>query len=382
MNPMRGLPDPNRRGFQPPFCPNPTCTFHLQPTHWRPHKDGFFLRPSDQRRIQRFRCPHCHRRFSSQTFSTTYWLRYRSLLPKIAQLVCQGPGLRQIARTLGISYNTVARHVARTGRHCLLFHSAMRSGHPITEAMVADGFESFEYSQYFPFHTNLAAGATSWAIYHFTDSPLRRKGRMTALQRQRREELERRLGRPDPKAIERGFAELVKTLLREVDARGLKLHTDEHQAYPRAIAKVYREDPDAPPITHVVTSSKERRTMSNPLFAVNLTDLLLRHSNANHRRETIAFSKRRQASHERGAVFMVWRNCIKRRREKGQGAVETAAMQAGWTKEPWTWRRVLGRRLFPSRIALPPEWQVIYRRLIKTRALGSRQTVHACAYAF
>jgi hypothetical protein len=37
-------------------------------------------------------------------------------------------------------------------------------------------------------------------------------------------------------------------------------------------------------------------TAQNPLFPVNLADLLLRHSSANHKRETIAFSKRRQGA--------------------------------------------------------------------------------------
>jgi len=383
MNPLRGLPDPRRRrSFRPPFCPNPRCAFHQPHPAWHAQRDGCFVRPSDQIRIPRFRCRHCGRRFSTQTFSTTYWLRYRHLLPRIAQMSAEGPALRQIARTLGITYKTAAHHVARAGRHCLLFHYAMRQDHPIREPLVIDGFESFEYSQYFPFHTNLAVGADSWAIYHFTDSPLRRKGSMTRHQKERRAALERTCGRPDPKAIEHAIAALLRTLMPAVTGTVLTLHSDGHPAYHRALARLRTEDPAAAPIAHQVTSSKERRTTSNPLFPVNLADLLLRHANANHRRETIAFSKRRQASHERTAVFAVWRNCIKKRREKAQGPIETAAMHAGWTPGPWSWRRVFGRRLFPSRIGLPAEWRQIYGRLLKTAALGPHQTVHACRYAF
>jgi hypothetical protein len=294
----------------------------------------------------------------------------------------EGPGLRQIARTLGISYKTAVRHLARAGRHGLLFHHAMIDGHPLAEPLVVDGFESFEYSQYFPFHTNLAVGADSWAIYHFTDSPLRRKGTMTRHQRQRRAELERLWGRPDPKAIERAIAALLRPLLPAVTGPVLTLHSDDHPAYRRALARLRREAPDAPRIAHRVTSSKARRTRSNPLFPVNLADLLLRHCNANHRRETIAFSKRRQASHERTAVFAVWRNYIKKRREKAPWPTETPAMRAGWTPGAWTWRRVFGRRLFASQIRLPKEAMEIYRRLLKTPVLGSGQAVHACRYAF
>ena len=37
----------------------------------------------------------------------------------------------------------------------------------------------------------------------FTDSPLRRKGRMTGAQKRKRVELETQLGRPDPGAVEK-----------------------------------------------------------------------------------------------------------------------------------------------------------------------------------
>jgi hypothetical protein len=382
MNPLQNLPDPRRRSFRPRFCPNPECAFHRSPGPWRAQRDGFYQRRSDQARVQRFRCPHCRRRFSSQTFDVTYWLRYRRYYRQIAAMVCEGPGLRQAARLLGISYQTVLRHVARAGRHCLLFHQALRQGHPITEALVVDGFESFELSQYFPFHANLATGSDSWALYHFTDSPLRRKGTMTAQQKRRRQELEDRFGRPDPRAVERGMAALLRALLPAAAGPVLKLHSDDHPAYRRALRLLRREDLGYPRITHLVTSSKKRRTQANPLQSVNLADLLLRHGNANHRRETIAFSKRRQAAYERLATFTVWRNCIKKRREKARWPTETAAMRAGWTRKPWTWRQVFGRRLFPTKIDLPPEWQAFYWRLVKTAALGSRQTEHTCIYAF
>jgi hypothetical protein len=87
--------------------------------------------------------------------------------------------------------------------------------------------------------------------------------------------------------------------------------SDEHQAYPRAIRQLACE------VTHLVTSSRERRDARNRLFPVNLADMLLRHSSANHKRETIAWSKRRQASAERLAVFLVWRNYMKGRQGEG-----------------------------------------------------------------
>jgi transposase-like protein len=365
-------------GFQPPCCPNPRCRFHTPHVDWRFVRDGHHRRRSDHHHFQDFRCLSCNRRFCSSTFSTLYWLRRREPLLPIARLICEGAGLRQIARALGTSHTTVARHVARLGRHCLLFHRKLLQNHELTEPLVLDGFETFEYSQHFPFHANLAVGAESWFVYHFTDSPLRRKGTMTATQKLRRTQLEQSLGRPDPRAVEKATFTLLLPLLRRLPP-GAKvlLHSDDHPAYRRALRRMGRARAR---IQHQITSSKQRRTQSNPLFPVNLADLLLRHAQANHRRETIAYSKRRQAALQRLAAFAVWRNCVKRRRENGPA--KSAAMWLGLADRLLDWRAVLRKRLFPAHSELPEPWGSYYWRKVKTLILGERQTTHRCRYAF
>ncbi len=195
--------------FAPRFCPNPICPFHTNPQGWRFRKTGFYLRQAHPQRIQRYRCSRCRRSFSSQTFSTTYWLRRPELPRLIFGRLIACSGYRQIARDLGISPTTVLRQTERLGRHCLLFHERLRPKAGPPEPLVVDGFETFEYSQYTPVHFNTAVGASSHYVYGFTDSELRRKGRMTAKQRRRREELEAEFGRPDPRSIEREMAALV-----------------------------------------------------------------------------------------------------------------------------------------------------------------------------
>lgn len=364
-------------GFQPPFCPNPKCPFHERRPDWRFVRNGHRTRRSDGRRFQDYRCSHCRRRFSSSTFSTLYWLRKRDLFLPIARLICEGAALRQIARALGTSHTTVARHVARIARHCLLFHHNLLKDHQLAEPLVIDGFETFEYSQYFPFHINFAVGADSWAVFHFTDSPLRRKGRMTPVQKSRRSELEEKYGCPDPKAVELSTVALLEPLLPDHE---LVLHSDDHPAYQRALARLYRSGRPMPRIDHRITSSKERRTMSNPLFPVNLTDLLMRHSSANHHRETIAYSKRRQAAMERAAIATVWRNCVKRRRENGPR--QSVAMWLGVVDRMLSWGQVLRRRLFPAHADLPDPWGEYYWRRVKTVVFGERQASNDSQYAF
>jgi hypothetical protein len=132
-------------------------------------------------------------------------------------------------------------------------------------------------------------------------------------------------------------------------------------------------------IDHRITHSTVRRTCRNPLFPVNLADLLLRHGSANHRRETIAFSKRRQAAMGRMAVATVWRNWLKKRRENGPE--QSAAMWLGLVDRLLSWREVLRRRLFPAHADLPAPWTTYYWGKVKTVVFGERQVAHTCRYA-
>jgi len=234
----------------------------------------------------------------------------------------------------------------------------------VVEATVGDGFESFAYSQYSPCHLNLAVGSPSHFCYSFTHSELRRKGRMTAGQRQRRAALERDNGRPDPRAIEQGMARSLEIAVPQPQA--LTFRSDEHDAYPRALRRLPHHT-----IRHERTSSREARTAGNPLFPVNRLDLLLRHNSANHKRETIAFSKRHQSVVERAAWLIAWQNFAKPFSERRGGG--TPAMRLGLKDRPVPIRDILRQRLFPRRVSLPPEWARYYRGEVVTRYLKNER---------
>jgi hypothetical protein len=276
---------------------------------------------------------------------------------------------RQIARALGCSPSTVAHQISRLGRHCLLFQARELTRVVARGEVVIDGFETFELSQYFPFHHNVAVEVdTGYFLFH-TDSALRRKGRMTERQKKRRVELERCYGRPNPKEVEIGTRELLETISR--GGAGMTVRSDEHTAYPRAMRGLG--------ITHRTTSSKARRDRRNPLWEANLLDLMIRHSTAAHKRETIAWAKRRQASAEKLAIFQVWRNYVKRRWEKGPAV--SSAMIKGLADRLFTVSDFLVRRLFRERVELPRRWGLYYERRVTTPALGVNRH-HTLRYAF
>ena len=359
-------------GWHPPYCPNPNCNYHNGSNDsWCYKRKGWYTRLARPRRIQRFTCLHCNRTFSTQTFSTTYWQRLPNLDLQIFMMTVGCMANRQIARAVGVSPETINRHIARLGRHCMLFHAKMMDQAIVYSAVVIDGFETFELSQYYPFHHNVAVDVDTGFFLHHTDSPLRRKGRMTDFQKQRRSELEKLHGRPDPQAVRKGVTSLVEDIT--TGRSMITIRSDEHPAYRPAIRSL-----DCA-IRHEVTNSKDHRDKRNPLWEVNLLDLLIRHGTAAHKRETIAWPKRRQASAERLSILQVWRNVIKRRWEKG--APESPAMLKGLVNRLLSVADVLEKRLFRTQVELTEVWGRYYDRTVETMALGVNRK-HRLTYAY
>jgi len=362
----------NAPGWQPPHCPNPECLFHQQVSPaWRYKRKGYFTRRYAPKRIQRFTCLHCGRNFSTQTFSTSYWQKRPDLMPSLFLQLVGSMCNRQAARADRAAPSTIQRQASRLGRHCLLFHALQMQRIGPTPEIVVDGFETFEWSQYHPFHHNVAVDpATGYFLYH-TDSPLRRKGRMTEQQKLRRAQIEATLGRPDSKAVRKGMAELFEVVTRGADK--VTIRSDDHPAYPPAMQRLCCE------IEHRITPGKEHRDQHNSLWEVNLLDLLIRHGTAAHKRETIAWAKRRQSSAEKLAVLQVWRNNMKRRWENGEAV--TPAMLRGAVGRVLGVGDILKERLFRTRVDLPERWSRYYEGGVETAALAVNRR-HGLKYAF
>jgi transposase-like protein len=360
----------SRHGFRPPFCPNPECDSRADPGRWRFKKKGFHPRQGRPHRIQRYLCQHCQRNFSSQTFSPTYWLRHRTLLRPLFFRVLACSALRQIAAEFGVSHATIQRQIERLGRHCLLLHESLRPREAPREPVVLDGLRTFESGQYWPYDLQVLVGASHF-VYGFNDAELRRSGTMTPAQHRRRARLERRYGRPDPQATRRAAEELLRRLL--PPGSEATLHSDEHPGYVQALGRL----PDRK-IHHGKTSSKASRTPANPLFPVNLADLLLRHTGANHKRETIAFSKRRQGALYRAAIFTVWRNYVKSSSEARRD--DPPGVKLGIIERRMTVGVLLRERRFPWRAGLRGWLARCYFGRIRTRCLAHCRP-HALRYA-
>ena len=318
--------------------------------------------------------------FSSQTFSPTYWLKRPDLLPRVFALEVNGAGHRQQGRVLDAGHATVQRHVERLGRHCLLAHEAMRDHARDAlphEPVVLDGLRSFAGGQFWPVEITSLMGSRSYYSHDFVVSERRRSGTMTDRQAARRARFEELYGRPDPAGLRKDVSELLAASLPQrtsSDSLPIELRSDEEPAYPRALRRL-----GGGPIDHQRTISTAPRTPDNPLFAINAHHALMRHSGANLKRESIAFSKRLQGVIYRHAIFQVWVNRVKcaAERDPGSGRAQRLGLARGRIRIP----ELLVARLFPTRMKLRQRIQDYYGCRVRSRFLP-RERGHALKYAF
>jgi len=373
--------------FTPPFCPRPACSEHLRRTSgYRFVRYGYYS-SLQQARIPRFRCSTCRGTFSRQTFAVTYYLKRRAHLALVAAGLVAGSAHRQIARSIRCSPNTVTRMAARLGRHAIVLQ-ARALEHlvgRVRENVVLDHFETFEFTQDYPFGVATPVGAESWFVYGLDAVPHARTGRRSPAQWAR---IAMRPRRPKRGGYVGSTRRTLDLLVRLVGAGGkLVIRGDGHRAYDRALRRhperqriVLGRFPNPKRAAKGSPRSADARARDLALFPVDLLHTILRHTCAHHRRETIAFARRLNAAMERLFLTVIWRNFVKRRSERKPAPVSPASF-LGLTDGPWDWTRTLALRLFPARQTLPELWDTLYRRDWETPVLTSN-VPHRLVHAF
>ena len=234
--------------------------------------------------------------------------------------------------------------------------------------MVYDDFETFVVSQDLPCGIGTAVGQHSWFVYGLEHAAHRRSGRPRAAHKSR----QHADPHPTPGGYRRALQRILDVLTPKCAAgQPLRLVTDDHPAYRSALRRsLHRRRVDHRVFANPKKRpSPEARRRDREMFPVDQLHMLLRHSLAHHRRETIAFGRRLNALLERGFLAAVWRNWVKGRSERKPDP-STPAMRLGLARHPWSWSRVFAQRLFPWREHVPSPWMSIYRRELITPEIG------------
>jgi transposase-like protein len=344
-------------------------------------RDGSYSRKCDRRTIPRFHCKICKRGFGQQTFSNTYYLKKPALLSKVAAGLVACGASRQIARMLGCSHTTVVHQANRIGRHALLLNAlSLEHLDALREPVVLDHFETFQYCQEMAVGIATLAGARSRFLFAIDPALHRLGGEMRPARAKRLKSLIRRHGALPAGSYRRSTERVLEKLLPKVrSGEPLRLIADAKPDY-RAAAATYIASgrlkldsyPNPPRRLKHEPKSEQAVLRDRAMFPVDVTHKMIRHSSANHKRETIAHGRRVNSIMLRLYVFVIWVNFVKdlsERRPMGR----SPGMDIGLVGGILDWKQVLGRRLFPWRQKLSGMDRKLYSMVMETPAVGNNR---------
>jgi transposase-like protein len=375
----------------PPFCPNPRCACHdrtvaVKTGNFYIHKGSYSTQVSGT--VQRFQCRFCGRGFSERTTSIDYYTKRNISYRHIWDSINGGESVSAIARHTGFSPQSVQNRIDRLGRSSIAMHRRLVSTISLNEHLCADGFESFDKSQYFPNNIDILVGVESQFLYANTHVSMRRKGCMTKKQRKLREAIDKEW-KPRPRAGETAFLDLLKTIepiwkLNKFPS--LILRTDEHKAYPRAINRapflvIARNEKR---FSHEQYSSKAERNEHNPLFPVNYYDRELRKDIAAYHRQSTCYGRSVSNGLLRLATYVTWHNYDKKHRiywvkAPGNRHSDVAGINRQLVEEEFS--RLFVERGFLSHAKLTREEKRIWLKQKKTPLKREKEYVPLYAYA-
>lgn len=296
------------------FCPNPQCAYHQEApsTPWA-YAIGWYVTKAFGK-VRRFRCTHCGRSFSTQTFSTHYYLKrivsYRDVLQRLAG----GESLRGMGRALGCSLSLLTNRLERLGRQGIALHAGMLRQRQFREDICIDGFVSFDCSQYFPSEIPIAVGRTSGFVVDVSHCNRKRSGSMRKEQKAKAQALYAKV-RLERGGIGRSFGEVLATSLALEPGRLQRpfvLITDEKPDYARVVRHLRAFwGGHGMWLVHLRISSHLPRTIHNPLFASNYIDRELRKDMANHHRESVCYNRNVANGMLRLWAYLMWHNYLK-----------------------------------------------------------------------
>lgn len=230
-------------------------------------RDGFYLRADDSKKIQRFQCKACSKKFSSATDKPTYRQKRRRINATVRLVLAFGMCQRDIALLTGVNVKTVASRLvwqaklSRRKNARFVDHYIERYG-PIKRVQF-DDLVTFEHTKCKPLTVPVAVVAGTRVPLGFGVAPIPASGHLAA--RARKRYGKRKDG--SRKARRALFEHLVTILPPDVhfETDGLEHYRVLIKRYfPKATHSVYPSVPGA-----IVGQGELKKIQFDPLFTIN-----------------------------------------------------------------------------------------------------------------
>lgn len=288
--------------FVPPRCPNRRCTAHRAPSPRFYHRHGSYQPRCRSAPVPRFQCRVCGRSFSRQTFRLDYRDKRPEVNAALFMLLASSIGLRQAARALQMGVAALQRKFRKIGRHMRMLNRNLLTTLPAHRTLLLDEMESFEHRSITPVTIPVLIDRKSKFVIAVDVAPIRRVAKKGSRRQRRLERYEAKAGkRPD--RSRNCVRRVLGRLQRVLQGQTADLVTDEKALYARLCQRRFGEQ-----VRHYTVSSKRPRATYNPLFAINLTDAMLRDNLGRLRRRTWLVSKNRRCLRLHLEIFVAYRN--------------------------------------------------------------------------
>lgn len=265
-------------------------------------KRGKYIRASDRKIIQRFRCKNCGKSFSSQTLSYDYRLRKRYINQMFFCLYSKGNSQRACAQILGVDKKTIARRVYRFGacarKHLKLMQRDLKG----LDDIIFDEMESFEHTKLKPLTIPLAVEKKTRRILALNVGRIAAKGPLAQLSRNKygRRKCERN------RLLEDLFSQL-RPMMAE---RGV-LSSDMSHHYPKVIhkyAKNFKHKRFKGRKAAIVGQGEMKKGGHDPLFSLNQTAAMIRDNLKRMARRTWCTTKHIERLRDSLSIYAYFHN--------------------------------------------------------------------------
>ena len=298
--------------FSPPRCPNVDCHMHRECEPTRIVRWGSYPRRCLDLHEQRYRCQACLRTFSRQTFRHDYRDRRPECNERVFELLTSGVGLRQTARVLGIGVTTVQKKMRKMSRTSRLLHENLSARLPAKRTYVLDEEESYEGASIRPLTIPILIDREHWFVVATAVGSIRRLAKPNTRRRERQAADEKRLGAKRADESRQCVEDVLRALRRRTDGP-IQLLTDQKSSYATVAKEVFGDD-----VVHSTTAGTAPRTVSNPLFPINVTIAMSRDNCGRLRRRSWLVSKLARWLQAQLAIFTVYRNYVRKRFNRDQ----------------------------------------------------------------
>lgn len=251
-------------------CPNLNCSFYNKTFFCK--KDGHYFRKDDSRKIQRYKCKACNRKFSRATFTLEYKQKKRRDNQMLFKILASGVSMRRSAIILNLHRTTVDRKLIYLAKKSRQMHAELllKIGTQKVTRLQFDDLITSEHTKLKPLSISIAIDAENRTILGASVSRIAAFGKLAALSR-------KKYGRRKSthKEVLHKLLEKISPLI-SLDA---EIKTDQHQFYPELVqkffptAKHFRYKGEKAMIAGLGELKKNGR---DPLFGINHTCAMFR----------------------------------------------------------------------------------------------------------